>query len=630
MRKVFQHSIKAGRLLPALLVLALSFGSLLAAPEARAQVLSQDKSSVLFQKDFTAAAGNFQFTAASRIVLTAADQDLINLLDAPRGWLSRLRLATGLSLQVTVSGTHTANDIVLLNNPDADFISLTTSASLVIGGENRLYGGINGTVSKNVGKLVKEEGYKYTTGTSGALTLQFAEDTGALRAIQSLTQIVMQDGNAAGAHRALPRGTGIDYPAYEVRRINLDVASYFIDADAMIEVMEKMSMHKLNELGLQLSGDAAPDSTSSAVGYFRLDVGDTARQAALTPDGLYYTKADWDKMEAAAARYGIKLVPVINMYEHASAWHQDTDTSKPRTFVSRARTTASRYVSGSSTSTQRILGKYFTSLLGLYAHPTVADNQWFKSDTIIVGGGDADHIPSLMIIVVNSITMAYPQFKEVQMVHYPESSPLGDRLKVLSSNTDFVQIRKDVNRDSSFAEVDWPSDSFIEGFSEWLDYNAKRPASEITGGPSSPSGQDVPDPEIYYNYFWTWASSWVDATIIPKGIETNLFNTHIRKTVAPADQEAFVSAFVAAGIPGPGLIGWYSMRPVDPALGFSDKGAGNRMTYDALRYDALIPVSQELSSYGVDELYPYLDLSGAGALAVLYGGGRAPFAQQDR
>ena len=532
-----KSGIKARRCLSVLLPV-LSFGSLLAAPEARAQVLSQDKSSVLFQRDFTAAAGNFQFTSGSRIVLTAADTDLINLLDAPRGWLSRLRLATGLDLQVTVSSTHTANDIVLSNTPDADFIALTTSAQLVIRGNTRRHGGITSSVSRNIGKSVKEEGYKYTTGAAGAVTVQFAEDMGALRAIQSLTQIVMQDGNAAGAHRALPRGTGIDYPAYEVRRINLDVASYFIDADAMIEVMEKMSMHKLNELGLQLSGDAVPDSdpSSSEVGYFRLDVGNDARQTVMTPDGLYYTKADWDKMEAAAARYGIKIVPFINMYEHASAWDQDTETGKPDTGTTSGLRTSAMQVDISDATKITKAAKYFADLLGLYAHTSDTAKQWFKSDTIIVGGGNADAVPGYMVTLRSSITTALPQFTEVQMFHYP-SATRGARLQgPLSSNKDFVQIRKDirggsVKSDYGASGVNWPSDSFIEGTRYWLDHNAKRPASEITNGSGGwPKGRDILDPEVYYTYFWEWAAFWMDA-IIPKGIETSLFNTHIRKTV---------------------------------------------------------------------------------------------------
>ena len=229
-------------------------------------------------------------------------------------------------------------------------------------------------------------------------------------------------------------------------------------------------MHKLNELGLQLSGDAVPDSdpSSSEEGYFRLDVGDSTRQAALTPDGLYYTKADWDKMETAAARYGIKIVPFINMYEHASAWEQDTAAGKPDTSATSGLRTSALQVDISDAAKITQAAKYFADLLGLYAHPTVSVNQWFRGDTIIIGGGDADAVPGYMVTLRSSITTALSQFKEVQMFHWP-SRTRGVRLQgILQSNKDFVQIRKDPHGFTrgpghSATGVDWPSDSFIEG-----------------------------------------------------------------------------------------------------------------------------------------------------------------------
>ena len=633
MCKMFrEYSIRAGLRLPALACAVLSFGGLLAAPEGRAQVLPATgvTTTIMFQTGFAPATGNFQFTSGSRIVLTAADQDLINLLDAPRGWLSKLRHATGLDLQVTVSSTHTANDIVLSNSPSADFIALTTSAEFTIRGRIRHWGQRTPKVlSKSIGKSVKEEGYRYTTGAAGAVTVQFAEDMGALRAIQSLTQLVMQDGNAAGAHRALPRGTGIDYPAYEVRRINLDVASHFISADVVIGIMEKMSMHKLNELGLQLNSDAT-DSRSRARGYFRLRLygdDDFSRQGNLTPDFEYYSKDDWDRMEDAAARYGIKLVPVINMYENAIAWREDTVAGKPdtRATASSQRRTAVRRVDISDAAKRTKAAKYFTDLLGMYAHASDSARQWFRSDTIVIGGGPDDGVPGYMLTLRSSITVAYSQFTDVQMEHWSKNGSRGARLAPLVSAgaRDFVHIRKDPNQgsgaDHSASGVNWPSDSFIEGNRYWLNFNAKRPAGNIIDGTGYPRGRDVPDPEIYHDYFWEMAGRWLSSDIIPKGIETSLFNTHIRRTIAGQNaQDAFINAFVAAGIPGPGLIGWYSMRPLDPAANFSDGARANQPFYDNLNYDNLIPVSQELSSYWIGERYPYLNLSGAEALAMLH------------
>ena len=43
---------------------------------------------------------NLELGGGSRIVMLQGDDDLKDLLEAPGGWLSKLRYATGLALQV--------------------------------------------------------------------------------------------------------------------------------------------------------------------------------------------------------------------------------------------------------------------------------------------------------------------------------------------------------------------------------------------------------------------------------------------------------------------------------------------------------------------------------------------------
>ena len=67
---------------------------------AHAQVVSASK---IEFKHFTAGNSMVNLDSTSRIVILNDDQDLINRLDAPRGWVSKLRAITGLELTLVVT-----------------------------------------------------------------------------------------------------------------------------------------------------------------------------------------------------------------------------------------------------------------------------------------------------------------------------------------------------------------------------------------------------------------------------------------------------------------------------------------------------------------------------------------------
>ena len=291
--------------------------AVLAGSQGFAQVL--DGSGNPLFKEYTPGTGTFTLDSSSRIVLLADNPGLIETLNAEQGWLDKFRYATGLRLNVTVinSASVTSRDIVLSSVTTALFSDRVSSATLTV-----VNGGSN--VQKAIGGNVMREGYEYSAGTGG-LTVRFAEDMGAFRAVQSLVQMVIQDGQQAGAHRSLPTGTGIDYPAMEKRIFGMDVAHYFVPAEVVIGLMEKMSQHKLNALHLKIAA-RGQDSGGTNRNFFRLDLGDSTRQAAMNHSGGFYTQQDWEAMEEAAKRYGIDIIPEFPSPRRAVPWTSDTQS----------------------------------------------------------------------------------------------------------------------------------------------------------------------------------------------------------------------------------------------------------------------------------------------------------------
>ena len=198
-----------------------------------------------FFQTFTKGTGDFTLDSTTRIVLETTDTKLIENLQAPAGWLEKLRYATGLNIQITVGASATNKDIVLSRTLDSDFAALTVDFTLTL----------TGNAKKDISRNVLEEGYKYKAG-NGGLTLQYATSSAGLRAVQSITRVLMKNDEGFGAHRKLPNGVGIDYPFFRKRIVMMDVSRYFIRPEVIIGLMEKMSFHKVNVLQMHINDDA--------------------------------------------------------------------------------------------------------------------------------------------------------------------------------------------------------------------------------------------------------------------------------------------------------------------------------------------------------------------------------------
>ncbi|WP_157929535.1 family 20 glycosylhydrolase [Phyllobacterium zundukense] len=279
---------------------------------------------------------DFVLTNGSKVVLVDKNDELFKMLNAPRGWAQKLRYATGFPLEIVNGGTATKNDIALSKVvvSESDLAYQTLNKQFL---EAKVKTGF--ASYKPVQTNIQREGYWFSASHDG-LKIVYIQAMGGLRGFQTATLMAMSDGKAVGAHTTIKGVQGTDYPQYENRRIMLDVARKFIPVDQLIGYMDKMSMHKLNELHLHLN-----DSTSTTVGgapsegYFRLYNEAKPRRLLipseqmfntiadgiieLTGDKKVYDSKDWARLEDAAYRYGIKLIPEFDAPGHAGAFMKD-------------------------------------------------------------------------------------------------------------------------------------------------------------------------------------------------------------------------------------------------------------------------------------------------------------------
>jgi hexosaminidase len=166
--------------------------------------------------------------------------------------------------------------------------------------------------------LIGNEGYVLDADRSVSLCARTR--AGLFYASRTLLQMLMLDGQATGKHRSVPRGRIVDYPRYRERAVMFDVARKFASVKFLEDYIRFMGWYKLNTLHLHLNDQVNSDDHHSwEMKAFRLKSDNPAFHDLLPPDGQYYTRQDWNRLEEVAAANGVHIVPEIDTPGHAGA-----------------------------------------------------------------------------------------------------------------------------------------------------------------------------------------------------------------------------------------------------------------------------------------------------------------------
>ena len=121
--------------------------------------------------------------------------------------------------------------------------------------------------------------------------------------------------------KGLVKGKAVDYPLYAKRGFMLDVGRKFFSMDYLKQYVKILSFYKLNEFQIHLNDNAFPEfydyDWNKTYSAFRLECesfpGLTARDGS-------YTKEEFKEFQRMANRYGIDVIPEIDVPAHSLAF----------------------------------------------------------------------------------------------------------------------------------------------------------------------------------------------------------------------------------------------------------------------------------------------------------------------
>ncbi len=145
--------------------------------------------------------------------------------------------------------------------------------------------------------------------TSAGIRLVAKEEVGALRALQTLAQLMRPAGEGDGTW-TLPLVTIKDRPRFVWRGMLLDVSRHFMQVDDVMRLLDGMELAKLNVLHFHLANDQG----------FRVECETFPNLHLLGSEGEYYTKDEMRGLIGAAADRGIRIVPEFCLPGHSVAW----------------------------------------------------------------------------------------------------------------------------------------------------------------------------------------------------------------------------------------------------------------------------------------------------------------------
>jgi len=204
-----------------------------------------------------------------------------------------------------------------------------------------------------------DESYFLHVGPEG-LWLVAEEEWGALRALQTLLQLVRLNGNGEWI---LPYVTIEDTPRFSWRGLLLDTSRHFMQVEHVERLLDGMEIAKLNVLHFHLANDQG----------FRLECETFPKLHEVGSEGAYYTKAEMQALIEFAANRGIRIVPEFCLPGHSVSWQvaypELSASEEPPAQVGELRDIFSVPIDPSREETYEFIDRFVAEMAGLFPDP---------------------------------------------------------------------------------------------------------------------------------------------------------------------------------------------------------------------------------------------------------------------
>ncbi|WP_425487253.1 family 20 glycosylhydrolase [Micromonospora maritima] len=260
--------------------------------------------------------GDFTLTPDAALRIDPAGRDVADQL---AGWL---RPATGFPLPVTDTADPVEGRLTLTLSPTAaaDIPTQDTRSAGAAPRDARDGGTPTGGTRDGDGDddALGDEGYRLDV-TAAGVRIVAATPAGLFHGAQTLRQLLpaaVESTTPVAERWVMPGGTVVDRPRFPYRGAMLDVARHFFGVRDVLRVVDHLARYKLNHLHLHLTDDQgwriAVDS------WPRLAEVGGATEVGGGPGG-WYTRDDYRRIVAYAARRHVTVVPEIDLPGHTNA-----------------------------------------------------------------------------------------------------------------------------------------------------------------------------------------------------------------------------------------------------------------------------------------------------------------------
>lgn len=168
--------------------------------------------------------------------------------------------------------------------------------------------GSTGEITLSRQSAAPADGYQLTV-TNTAITLRANTETGLFMAVQTLRQLVSDEGMVDG-------GEILDYPRFTHRGAMLDVSRHFFTVDEVKRFIDQIVQYKINVLHLHLTDDQG--WRLEITGWPKLTTIGGSTQVGGGPGG-FYTQQEFRELVAYATSRHITLIPEIDIPGHVNA-----------------------------------------------------------------------------------------------------------------------------------------------------------------------------------------------------------------------------------------------------------------------------------------------------------------------